>query len=129
MTFTNCPLTSILVSTHPHSLAHTRTQTYKFKNVIKLVKNLILASFLVVETKYFDKGSLGEKEFIRAPQFQVTAGTQFRGGAVTVEGPTTDGHIHPQYENKIKVGSSAPWHSSSPFSTQSRSQCVMWCRT
>lgn len=61
VTFTNCPLTSILVSAHPHSLAHTHTQTYKFKNVIKLVKNLILASFLVVETKYFDKGSLGER--------------------------------------------------------------------
>lgn len=100
------------MSAHPHSLAHTHTQTYKFKNVIKLVKNLILASFLVVETKYFDKGSLGEKEFIRLPQFQVTTGTQFRGGAVTVEGPTTDGHTRPQNKYKIKAGSSAPWHSS-----------------
>lgn len=110
-TSTNCPLTSSLVSTHPHILAHTRTQTYKLKNVMKLVKNLILASFLVVETKYFDKGNLGEKEFIQVPQFQVIAGTQFRGGAVTVEESTTDDHICPQYKNKIKPGSSAHWHS------------------
>lgn len=58
--FYTCERTSIHTGTHSH------TNIYVKKNVIKLVKTLILASFLVVETKYFDKGNLGEKEFIRA---------------------------------------------------------------
>lgn len=81
------------------------------KNVIKLVKILILASFLVVETKYFDKGNLGEKEFIQATVPGYSWNTVPWWGSHHGGAHNRWSHS-PQYRNKIKAGSSAHWLSS-----------------